>query len=104
MEVAVIKKQSPLAVEEAIKLLQSIDVIYTAVLVSLTRPLSPGCLSIRDYKRPLQTSKNAFNGLVASYIGPYTLHEAVYSAEINAMVFVAGLPIEISSDCPVSIC
>ena len=33
MEVAVIKKQSPLAVEEAIKLLQSNDVIYTAALV-----------------------------------------------------------------------
>ena len=32
MEVAVIKKQSPLAVEEVMKLLQS-DVIYTTVLV-----------------------------------------------------------------------
>ena len=103
MEVAIIKKQSPLAVEEAIKLLQSNDVIYTAVLVSLTRPLSLGRLLIRNDKRPLQTSKNAFNRLVASYIGPYTLHEAVYSAEINAMVVVAGLPIDISSDRPVSI-
>ena len=88
--------------EEAIKLLQSNDVIYTAVLVSLTRPLSPGRLSIKNYKRPLQTSKNAFNRLIASSIGPYTLHEArdeaVYSAEINTMVFVAGLPIDISSD------
>ena len=51
----------------------------------------------------LQTSKNAFNGLVASYIGPYTLHEAVYSAEITAMVFVAGLSIDIFSDRPVGI-
>ena len=80
------------------------DVIYTAVLVSLTRPLSSGRLSIRYYKRPLQMSNIAFNGLVASYIGPYTLHEAVYSAEITAMGFVAGLPIDISSDRPVSIC
>ena len=31
MEVAVIKKESPLSVEEALKLLQSNDVIYTAV-------------------------------------------------------------------------
>ena len=52
MEVAVIKKLSPFAVDEVIKLLQSHDVIYTAVLVSLTRLLSPGRLSIRDYKRP----------------------------------------------------
>ena len=80
------------------------DVIYTAVLVSLTRSLSSGRLSIRYYKRPLQMSNIAFNGLVASYIGPYTLHEAVYSAEITAMGFVAGLPIDISSDRPVSIC
>ena len=78
MKVAVIKKQSPLAVEKAIKLLQS-DVIYTAVLILLTRPFSLWRLSIiRDYKHPLQMSKNAFNGLLASYIGPYTLHEAVY--------------------------
>ena len=72
---------------------KTFDAIYTAVLVSLTRPLSPGRLSIRYYKHPLQTSTNAFNGLVACYIGPYTLHEAVYSVEITAMVFVAGLPL-----------
>ena len=87
MEVAVIKKQSPLAVEEAIKLLQS-DVICIAVLVSLTRPPSLGHLSIRDYKHPLQTSKNAFNGLVASYKCPYTLLRPY--TEITAMAFVAG--------------
>ena len=74
------------------------------LLVLLITPLSQGHLLIRDYKRPLQTSKDAFNRLVASYIGPYTLHEAIYWAEITAMVFVAGLPIDISSDCPVSIC
>ena len=50
-----------------------------------------------------QKRKNAFKGLVASYIGPYTLHEAVYSAEITAMVLLAGLPIDISSNHPVSI-
>ena len=39
MEVAVIKKQTLLAAEEAIKLLQSNDAISTVVLVSLARPL-----------------------------------------------------------------
>ena len=92
--------------EEAIKLLQSNDVIYTVVLVSLTRPFSLEHLSIRGYKRPHQMSKNAFNGLIASYIGPYILHEAWDEAttKINMMVFVAGLPTNISSDRPVSIC
>ena len=53
-EVAAIKKQSTLAVEEAIKLLQSNDVIYTAVLYSLVNQttFSTGRLSIGDYKRP----------------------------------------------------
>ena len=64
MEVAIIiKKQSPLAIEKAIKLLHKVMMWFTqqCKLVSLTRPLSPGHLSIRDCKRPLQTSKNAFN-------------------------------------------
>ena len=61
MEVAVIKKQSPLTVEEAIKLLQS-DMIYTAMQVSLTRPLSPGHLSIRDYKRPSKRTRMHLTG------------------------------------------
>ena len=95
MEVAVIKNQSPLAVEETIKKLLKNDVIYTAVPVSLvnqtidnmTIPLFWGAYRLEIISALLQTSNNAFNGLVASYIGPYTFQEAVYLAEITAMVF-----------------
>ena len=95
MEVAVIKNQSPLAVEETIKKLLQNDVIYTAVPVSLvnqtidnmTIPLFWGAYRLEIISALLQTSNNAFNGLVASYIGPYTFQEAVYLAEITAMVF-----------------
>ena len=65
----------------------------THTLLARVHTFSEKCdIFLRKHAGVRKMSKNAFNGLVASYIGPYTLHEALYSAEINAMVFVRGWP------------